>query len=56
MIDVELRDGAIWLNNLPVVVVDEDFIEYLREESYVEIKYSDFCLEYAAWEKENKVQ
>jgi hypothetical protein len=42
--------------DLPVVVVDEDFFEYLEEESYNAqdgLDIVDFALAYEEWEKES---
>lgn len=40
--------------DMPVVVADEDFIEYLHELSYVdEIELHDLVFEWADWAKEN---
>jgi len=42
--------------DLPVVVVDEDFFEYLEEENYNAqdgLDIVDFALAYEEWEKES---
>jgi hypothetical protein len=40
--------------DMPVLVADEDFIEYLHELSYVdEIELHDLVLEWVDWAKEN---
>jgi len=42
--------------DLPVIVMDEDFFEYLEEESYDSergISIVDFAIYYLDWEREN---
>lgn len=42
------------INGLPMVVVDDDFFEYLAEEGYDEsIEYDELLLVYEDWETEN---
>jgi hypothetical protein len=40
--------------DLPVLMADDDFIEYLQEEGYADtIELKDLYVEYCYWEKEN---
>ena len=42
-------------NELPIVVADDDFFDYMRQEGYdSSIEYDDFIVEYIEWERENR--
>lgn len=47
-------EGGPTHNGLPIIVVDDDFFEYLAEEGYSEtIEYDELILVYEDWAAEN---
>lgn len=47
------RETGVTYNGLPIVVVDEDFIEHLKEHSYESLEVIELWEEWSAWAKEN---
>lgn len=41
------------LNDLPILIADEDFIQGLRDQEFVSIELDELIVEYAEWEREN---
>jgi hypothetical protein len=48
-----LKDALVPGLELPVLVVDDDFIEYLHEQGYNSIDVQELYVEYNDWAKEN---
>ena len=48
-----LSDSELTHNGLPIVVADDDFIEYLREQGFETIELDELYLEYEDWAAEN---
>jgi hypothetical protein len=46
-------EEALTYNGLPVMVADDDFIEYLREQGIDSIELDELYLEYEDWAAEN---
>ena len=48
-----LNDSELTYKGLPIVVADDDFIEYLREQGFETIELDELYLEYEDWAAEN---
>jgi hypothetical protein len=47
------KETGMLYNGLPVIVVDDDFAEYLEEQSYESLEVIELWEEWSAWAKEN---
>jgi hypothetical protein len=50
---LEVSDSALTLDGLPLIPIDDDFIEFLAEEGYEDIDIEEFYVEWSIWAKKN---